>query len=237
MHFRHEILFNEKQTKKAIFHFSSSFVDWKEKCRLSRVKMNVKHKKRRRIFNLIERILRWACQLFCWRKILNSNKYSRTSPSVHSNKSELDGFALQVRWTLYDQVQFFSIGRIQMKFYLIFTFSSDHDKHYRLSVSSKHFISDISLNHLHQQTIYKKMTASLHTLPIDLIYRILDDLSTNEIVLSTWNVCTRMNRVINSYTRFKVKSHFCLWIFFIMSHQSISFSFDSIVSIVHQHRQ
>jgi hypothetical protein len=45
---------------------------------------------------------------------------------------------------------------------------------------------------------------SLATLPIELIYRILDNLDPLEILLSVQDVCTRLNAIIESYHQYKV---------------------------------
>lgn len=50
-----------------------------------------------------------------------------------------------------------------------------------------------------------KTTPSLHTLPIYLIYRILDRLRPEEIFLSVCNLCTRLNAIIDTYQRYRVK--------------------------------
>ena len=47
-------------------------------------------------------------------------------------------------------------------------------------------------------------THSLHTLPVELVYRVLDKLSLYEIVCSMLNVCTRLNAIVNSYHRDEV---------------------------------
>lgn len=48
------------------------------------------------------------------------------------------------------------------------------------------------------------MKLSLHTLPAHLIFRILDDLNPADIFLSLWNVCTRLNSIINTYPPYAV---------------------------------
>jgi hypothetical protein len=48
------------------------------------------------------------------------------------------------------------------------------------------------------------MTLSLHTLPIELVYRILDNLDYRHIFLSCRNVCRRLNGIIDTYHRYKV---------------------------------
>ncbi len=46
----------------------------------------------------------------------------------------------------------------------------------------------------------------LHTLPIELVYLILDELDDRNIFLSCYNVCTRLNAIIDSYHRYQVKN-------------------------------
>ena len=48
-------------------------------------------------------------------------------------------------------------------------------------------------------------TASFQTLPVELIYRILDYLDNVTILLSCRNVCTRLNNITNGYHRYRVK--------------------------------
>lgn len=48
------------------------------------------------------------------------------------------------------------------------------------------------------------MELSLQTLPIDLIYRILDELTDIELFLSAYNVCKRLNTILDSYKRYQV---------------------------------
>ena len=54
---------------------------------------------------------------------------------------------------------------------------------------------------------------SLHTMPIDLVYRILDHLDVSNIALSCRNVCSRLDAITSSYRRYKVsddmKSNHC----------------------------
>ncbi len=46
----------------------------------------------------------------------------------------------------------------------------------------------------------------LHTLPIELVYQILDQLDDRNIFLSCYNVCIRLNAIIDSYHRYQVKN-------------------------------
>ncbi len=50
-----------------------------------------------------------------------------------------------------------------------------------------------------------KTSLSLHTLPVELVYRILDNLNVLTIVCSMRNVCARINAITDSYHRYKVK--------------------------------
>ncbi len=47
--------------------------------------------------------------------------------------------------------------------------------------------------------------ASLHTLPIELVYQILDNLDLITVICSVRDVCTRLNFIIDSYHRYQVK--------------------------------
>jgi hypothetical protein len=49
-----------------------------------------------------------------------------------------------------------------------------------------------------------KTTSSFITLPIELVYRILDKLDNFTILCSMQNVCTRINTIVNTYHRYQV---------------------------------
>ncbi len=49
---------------------------------------------------------------------------------------------------------------------------------------------------------------SLLTLPVELVYRILDNLDEVTILLSFRNVCTRLNIIVDTYYRYQV--NFCI---------------------------
>ena len=55
---------------------------------------------------------------------------------------------------------------------------------------------------------------SLLTLPVHLVYHILDDLQPTDIFLSAYNVCSRLNSIIDSYHPYQVKRKY----FFIVYH-------------------
>jgi len=48
------------------------------------------------------------------------------------------------------------------------------------------------------------MIILFHTLPLDIIYRILDHLHDQDLFLSARNVCQRLNIILDSYQRFNV---------------------------------
>ncbi|UJR11084.1 hypothetical protein I4U23_015266 [Adineta vaga] len=50
----------------------------------------------------------------------------------------------------------------------------------------------------------KRVPPSLHTLPIELIYRILDHLNEFSILLSARNVCVRLNAIIETYQPYQI---------------------------------
>lgn len=52
------------------------------------------------------------------------------------------------------------------------------------------------------------MVLSLHTLPIELVYRILDNLNDKALFLSCYGVCQRLNDIIDTYRRYQVLFHF-----------------------------
>jgi hypothetical protein len=62
----------------------------------------------------------------------------------------------------------------------------------------------ILVNTTRVSSIHNMMQTSLQTLPIEIIYRILDHLSDNELFMSISNVCQRLNMIIDSYNRYQV---------------------------------
>ncbi len=57
-------------------------------------------------------------------------------------------------------------------------------------------------------SLFNKMSLSLHTLPVELVYIILDKLNDKTIFFSCSNVCTRLNDIVNTYRRYQVISDF-----------------------------
>lgn len=49
------------------------------------------------------------------------------------------------------------------------------------------------------------MTLTFHTLSVQMIYSILDNLNEKALFLSVRNVCQRLNTILDSYRRYKVK--------------------------------
>jgi len=93
----------------------------------------------------------------------------------------------------YQSNGFFSLYFIERVFYRLFWCSP---------------ITQSSENRKTQLFSYKQMscptTPSLSTLPIELVYRILDNLNLFDIVVSAYNVCTRLNSIIDSYHPYQV---------------------------------
>jgi len=54
--------------------------------------------------------------------------------------------------------------------------------------------------------MFAQATLSLATLPVELIYRILDNLDELTILLSVRDVCTRLNAITDTYYRYQVTS-------------------------------
>ena len=55
------------------------------------------------------------------------------------------------------------------------------------------------------------MSTSLHTLPLDIVYRIFDHLSDKDLFISATNICQRLNSVQISYHRFRVSAQYYLF--------------------------
>ena len=51
----------------------------------------------------------------------------------------------------------------------------------------------------------ENVSLSLVTLPVELVYRILDHLDNFSILVSARNICTRLNTIIDSYYPYQVK--------------------------------
>jgi hypothetical protein len=68
-----------------------------------------------------------------------------------------------------------------------------------------------------------KITPFLLGLPVEIVYRILDHLEIQTILLSCRNVCTRLNTIIDTYHRYQVNFIF------------ISFTACRICSIIPNH--
>ncbi|UJR29461.1 hypothetical protein I4U23_010673 [Adineta vaga] len=62
------------------------------------------------------------------------------------------------------------------------------------------------MDYLVKDTVMKG--SNLHTLPVELIYRVLDHLDMQTILLSTYDVCIRMNTIIDTYQPYKLDNFF-----------------------------
>ena len=72
--------------------------------------------------------------------------------------------------------------------------------------------------HFHRKRLSKHMSdqhsMSLSTLPIELVYRILDHLTQYNILISAFNVCTTWNSIIDTYQPYQVTfTRSILWFF------------------------
>lgn len=66
------------------------------------------------------------------------------------------------------------------------------------------------------KTMSYTIILSLHTISVELIYRILDKLDDFTLICSMYNVCTRLNAVMDTYRRAQVKLNFsCFYIRYI----------------------
>lgn len=52
-----------------------------------------------------------------------------------------------------------------------------------------------------------RMAVSLHTLPIELIYRILDHVNNKTLFMSCHGVCQRLNNILDTYKPYQIISH------------------------------
>ena len=67
---------------------------------------------------------------------------------------------------------------------------------------------DTTLETNHHEEMSHNNTPSLITLPMELIYRILDCLAPKHILLSVYNVCERLNSLTDVYPPYQVKSRY-----------------------------
>jgi hypothetical protein len=65
---------------------------------------------------------------------------------------------------------------------------------------------------------------SFLTLPVELVYRILDHLDEVSILWSMWDVCRRMNAIVDSYHRYQVISLLFQTLIFIIYETSFIFT-------------
>jgi hypothetical protein len=80
-------------------------------------------------------------------------------------------------------------------------------------------------------SISNKFTVSLATLPVELVYRIFDNLDETTIHLSVYNTCLRLNAIIDTYQQYRVSLSFIFKIKFLSSFEHKSFQ-QSIIIII-----
>jgi len=78
------------------------------------------------------------------------------------------------------------------------------------------------------------MSTTLHTLPLDIVYRIFDHLSDKELFFFTSNICQRLNSIQMSYHRFRVSAQYYLFPTF---HQGTPLSRITYFLSIHSYQQ
>jgi len=86
-------------------------------------------------------------------------------------------------------------------------------------ITSKNVTNNLNPYRIHQKTHHtekktsmaNKMISSLLQLPVELVYRILDNLDEKSIFLSSRNVCIRLNIIIDTYHRYQVTLSLDFW--------------------------
>jgi hypothetical protein len=76
-------------------------------------------------------------------------------------------------------------------------------KEERLCINKYIFLSIINFNKT-VITMSTKVVLSLHTLPVELVYYILDNLDQFTLLFSICDVCARLNTIIRTYHRYQV---------------------------------
>jgi len=60
----------------------------------------------------------------------------------------------------------------------------------------------------HQNPNRTIMSESLHTLPLDIVYRIFDPMRDNALFISVSTICQRLDAILTSYHRFQVSAQY-----------------------------
>ena len=82
-----------------------------------------------------------------------------------------------------------------------------HEKEYRVVLLKYRRIANGT--HFAKKTLMSHQTAILlHTLPVQMVYRILDNLDNKTIFMSCGGVCQRLNAIIDTYKPYQVIFHF-----------------------------
>jgi len=98
----------------------------------------------------------------------------------------------------------------------------------------KAFSKRKSSHYTHRATIYvstkytlvetpsmTKVTLSLRTLPVELVYRILGHCNNSTRFCSTRNICTRINAIVDSYHRYQVNYFACFILEIFIIHRTL----------------
>ncbi len=72
--------------------------------------------------------------------------------------------------------------------------------------------------------MWEKVTSSFLTLPVELVYRVLDYVDDATLFCSALNVCTRLNAIIDTYHRYQVNSSFSTTTFLVIKFVSYRLS-------------
>jgi hypothetical protein len=76
------------------------------------------------------------------------------------------------------------------------------------------------------------MFLSLHTLPVELVYRILDHLDNKSLFLSCTNICRRLNDIIDNYHRYQVIPSFNIFFLLCIYRLFIKHSFRMYLPVL-----
>ncbi len=80
-------------------------------------------------------------------------------------------------------------------------------------------------------TMSDKIIPSLQTLPVEIVYRILDHMDNFTMICSMINVCTRVNRIMDTYHRYQVNFSFFYKVWFLF----LSKYYESV--LIHRNEQ
>ena len=76
-------------------------------------------------------------------------------------------------------------------------------------IRSLHTVAIFSNHRKHPKRMFSQSAPSLSTLPIELVYRIIDHLQPYDILVAAYSICTRWNLIIDTYQPYQVKLVSC----------------------------